>query len=340
MEFWKSIYEKLNKGNALACVFVVENKGSSPGKAGFKMLVSSDNELIGSIGGGSGEYQMVELAKTLFLKHKSKPFVRKMVHHPDAIVDNSGMICFGEQTQVFFVMNADDLPFIKRIIDIYAENKNKTIYINSNGIGFLDEMPNSSEKSIAKTENERLNINSWFNFQDDSNWFYFEKIGYAHTVHIFGGGHVSFELSRMLKWLKFRVVVYDNRNNLPTMKKNLSADEIKTIDFEEAYKYVDDNVSNFVVIMTVAHQFDLLILKQMISKKLGYLGMMASRGKKELIATWLAADGISQERIDTIDTPIGMAINSKTPAEISVSIAAKLISIRNTGNTSIDSNSA
>jgi len=44
-------------------IAVIDRHGSSPGKVGFKMAVSESGAMIGSVGGGVMEYNMVELAK-------------------------------------------------------------------------------------------------------------------------------------------------------------------------------------------------------------------------------------------------------------------------------------
>jgi xanthine dehydrogenase accessory factor len=43
----------------------------------------------------------------------------------------------------------------------------------------------------------------------------------------------------------------------------------------------------------------------------------------------LRREGFPQEQLDAIRTPVGIPINSRTPEEIAVSIAAEIISIKN-----------
>lgn len=61
-----SIYEDILRleGEGLPCALatVVESLGSSPRKAGAKMLVRSDGSISGSIGGGMVEHQVIEKA--------------------------------------------------------------------------------------------------------------------------------------------------------------------------------------------------------------------------------------------------------------------------------------
>jgi xanthine dehydrogenase accessory factor len=43
----------------------------------------------------------------------------------------------------------------------------------------------------------------------------------------------------------------------------------------------------------------------------------------------LVKEGLPREMLDRIRTPVGIPINSRTPEEIAVSIAAEIISVKN-----------
>ena len=66
-------------------------------------------------------------------------------------------------------------------------------------------------------------------------------------------------------------------------------------------------------------------------KPYGYLGMIGSRRKTEIIFEALRREGFSEEAIKTIHAPIGLAINAQTPEEIAISIIAELIQVRGRG---------
>jgi xanthine dehydrogenase accessory factor len=57
----------------------------------------------------------------------------------------------------------------------------------------------------------------------------------------------------------------------------------------------------------------------------GYIGMIASRRKRNTIYDALRAEGVSQTQIDRVHSPIGLAIGAETPEEIAVSIVAEMI---------------
>jgi xanthine dehydrogenase accessory factor len=73
------------------------------------------------------------------------------------------------------------------------------------------------------------------------------------------------------------------------------------------------------------------ILRQVMKQPLGYVGMIGSRRKTEIIFEALRREGFSEEEIKSIHAPIGLAINAQTPEEIAVSIIAELIQVRGGG---------
>jgi len=315
MELWKFIEEKLSTGQKVALLVVIENIGSSPGKAGFKMAVAEDKSMSGSIGGGTAEYKMVELAMKKIINNENQCFIKRLVHDADAEEDKSGMICSGEQTQALIFLDNTDLRVIKQIINCQEEGGKGILSLSPEGIKFL------LNKEFKETWRCSL--------ENENSWIYEELVGLKETIFIFGGGHVSLEFCKIMKMLGFRIIVFDNRDALSTLEKNTFVHKKEIIDYNKAGEYITEGDNSYVVIMTVAHKHDLLVLKQMLRKNLKYLGMMGSKGKIGIIFDILKEEGFTEKEIKKVDMPIGMPIKSKTPAEISISIAGKIIDVKN-----------
>ena len=115
-EPWVFILEKLNQQTKVMLLVVIDNHGSSPGQSGFKMAVSQDGNMMGSIGGGQTEYRLVEKAKTYLLEEKPKIVLKREVHRKEAEKDRSGMICSGEQWVAFYPVNQSSQSTIEQIL--------------------------------------------------------------------------------------------------------------------------------------------------------------------------------------------------------------------------------
>ncbi len=73
----------------------------------------------------------------------------------------------------------------------------------------------------------------------------------------------------------------------------------------------------------------MLALEACLSKELSYLGMMGSPAKIKKIFTKIGEEQIKNSKTKKIHSPVGKSINSISPKEIAVSIAAEIIEISN-----------
>jgi len=64
-----------------------------------------------------------------------------------------------------------------------------------------------------------------------------------------------------------------------------------------------------------------------------YVGLVASRRRGTAVLDMLREDGVSEELIARIDTPAGLDIGARTPAEIALSIVASIIEVRRRSST-------
>ncbi|WP_041283807.1 XdhC family protein [Desulfobacca acetoxidans] len=79
------------------------------------------------------------------------------------------------------------------------------------------------------------------------------------------------------------------------------------------------------MLVTRNHAYDQSVLRQALAAPAGYIGMFASRRKREAIYAALTKEGFPQKDFYRIFSPSGLAIGAETPEEIAVSIAAELI---------------
>lgn len=69
-----------------ALVHLIKVKGSSPGKSGFKLLVAEDGEMVGTIGGGDAERQMVAQAREALQQGRSRSVIYELTTRPGNLV--------------------------------------------------------------------------------------------------------------------------------------------------------------------------------------------------------------------------------------------------------------
>jgi xanthine dehydrogenase accessory factor len=313
--FWTFIKNHIEKDESVILMVVVDSENSSPGRAGFKMAVSKHKEMIGTIGGGRMEHDLVEDVVENLNSGKNILWLKKLYHQGDSRENSSGMICSGAQTIFAITLGRENLQTIEKIIQSFESNKKSAIKLSDAGLTFVEN--NFFQKKIS------------FQFENDTNWFYQENITQQDTIYIIGGGHVGLALSKVMSFLGFYIVTLDNRPSLQTMELNQFADEKRVINYDEIEKYLEEGDHSYIVIVSHTHETDKLTLQKVVNKNFKYIGMMGSKAKVKEIIVSLKRSGIDEEKIKSIHSPIGIEINSETPEEIAISIASEIIKIRN-----------
>lgn len=303
MKTWQFLLNKLLVGQRAILLYVIDNKGSSPGRKGFKMALAEDGQFVGTIGGGIMEVKLLELARSKLKKQDLALVVKQQFHDKKHIENQSGLICSGEQAVAIISLDQHAKKAIQTIIDNTAEEIK--IGCSEKGIKILQNKQQVTEFEIIITLNEQK------------------------RVHIFGAGHVGYALSQVLALLDYHILLYDDRPTLDSLKNNLFANEIHIVDYEK----LDDSCvfenEDAVVIVTSSYRSDKLVLKQLYPKTFSYIGIMGSDAKLAQLYREFEGEGVDIEKLTHLMAPIGVPIYSKTAMEIAISIAGEMIKKRN-----------
>jgi len=300
---WRYALESLRDGRRAVLVFVVDHSGSVPGVTGTRVVVS-DTGFAGTIGGGAAEMQLIERA----VGHHGDAEIYRFLHTPSG----GGTLCSGIQDFAIIPLSENDLDPLQAIVDAIDDNRTGMLHLSSGGVEF---------------ECGETSPHAWTDREEA--WTYSGPIGLEDTLYIIGGGHVGLALSRVMSTLPFRIVVIDNREDLPTMAANRWAHEQHVISFDDIGAHVGDGDRSWVVIMTFGHAHDRKVLEGLLGREFAYLGLMGSKAKVRQMYTSMVADGIPEAALEGVRAPVGISIGSHTPEEIAVSIAAEIIALRN-----------
>jgi xanthine dehydrogenase accessory factor len=235
---------------AVLCI-VTETTGSTPRKAGSKMLVFQDGVIKGTIGGGSIEFQVIQDALKFICG--GTPFTKKF-----HLEDDLKMQCGGTME------------------------------------------------------------------------VYFEPIGCLPKLYIFGGGHIGKALAGYASGIGFRPFVVDQREGIFDDYR-MPGIETMTGDFLQIIDTLSFDTNTYIAIVTHKHDFDEKVLLACINRDFAYLGMIGSKRKvAEIRKNALENHSIPEAQLLKVDMPIGIPFAAETPAEIAISIIAKLIDVKNT----------
>jgi len=312
---WNFIFNSLREAVPVMLLYVLESKGSSPGRQGFFMTVNAKGEMAGSIGGGIMEHKFVELAREKLRAGSQESGVRKQIHDKATEGNQSGMICSGEQTILLYPIQTKDAKHIENIISSLLQNKNGTLILSPEDFQFISNIPADDFE---------------YHFQSEDNWLYNEKTGYKNHLYIIGGGHCALALSKLMRGMDFYIILYEEREGLNTVTQNEFAHEVIIVDDYTALGYhISSGPNQYVVIMTFGYRTDDIALRSLLDKTFSYMGVLGSKKKMEKLFADFRKDGIGESVLQRIHTPVGLAIKSETPEEIAVSIAAEIITVKN-----------
>lgn len=155
-----------------------------------------------------------------------------------------------------------------------------------------------------------------------------EPINVKEKVIIFGAGHCAQALASILCNLNFDIVVYDDRKEWLNPELFPRYTNFILADFSQINENISIEKSDYMIVMTYGHEFDNIVVEQVINLEWQYLGVMGSKSKSAELKAFLQGKA-QPERIIKMNCPIGIPIKSHTPFEIAVSIAGELIKVRN-----------
>lgn len=160
---------------------------------------------------------------------------------------------------------------------------------------------------------------------------YVEPILPTPVVIVIGCGHVGKAVARLAKWLNFRVLVSDDREDLCTAEEVPEADEYYPVQMRELPEQVKINSWTYVVLTTRGVDIDVPGLPGLLNSPASYIGVIGSRRRWETTKSQLLDLGVSEQVLDCVHSPMGLDLGAETPEEIALSIMAEITLVRRGG---------
>jgi len=339
----QSICEMLEKGECLVLATILSHAGSTPRTAGTKMVVCADGKIIGTIGGGLVEAEVMKAAGEIFDTKKAQT---RNFNLTAAAADTMDMICGGHLEILLEPVEANppELEIFRNLCTVWEKGRKglmiaclgtegkcpghiRRCLITDEGTkhGDLVLPPSLSEEMMKNIQRKRHPLVLVL----EEGRFLAEPVFVPETVYIFGAGHVSQKVAILTRMSDFRTVVLDDREEFANWERFPEADEIKVLtDFKQAFSGLEIDRDSYAVIVTRGHSHDKTVLEQALRSNAGYIGMIGSIRKRDAIYKVLSDEGFTLEDFNRVNSPIGLSIGAETPEEIAVSIVAELIAAR------------
>jgi xanthine dehydrogenase accessory factor len=329
MDLYNIIDEYLENGSGGALATIVKKLGAAPREEGAKMFVGQDGKFYGTIGGGCTEAEVWQEARKVI-----KTGVAKLLHYTmdGKQLEDDGMIC-GGNVDIFVEPVSEKYKALYRAIpDMERQGKGALLVtrfsdqafskslIGEDGAVLGDPVAPGIEPDLKRYLCDKKPLVSGDTV--------IEPLQTSPVLYIFGAGHVSQYVSRVAAMVDFNVTVIDDREDFANRERFPEAERVIVDDFTNVFNQLSFHGNEYVVILTRGHKHDALVLEQVMKRPSRYVGMIGSKRKTKMVMDYMKEQGFDEKELESVYAPIGVSINSETPQEIAVSIAAELIKVR------------
>lgn len=296
----------------VAMATLVAARGGSPRPLGAKLFVGEGGRLLGSVSiGGCVDARVVEHGERLLREKAKGEKVTVVVDDAEAL--ELGLACGAE-----FDLLIEPIDLKGRDPAVAAYESAVRISRSGKTALVVTSMPNGAaptrEVLTGQETDARPNA-------------FVERFAPADTLVLVGASDVGAALARQASTLGLRVIVVDGRERYATRDRFRSADEVLVgMPSDLVRPYL--TAGAFVVLAAHDYKYELPILREALRAPVRFVGMLAGRKRADAVRSLLREEGLSDEEIGRLHSPIGLDIGGREPEEIALSIAAQLVAVR------------
>ncbi len=324
----QALNSRIQQGKPSMLITLTEQHGSSPRSAGALMLVGEEGRIAGTVGGGMLEFQAIQKAQAMLQERQGGVFAYSLTNDRAAEL---GMVCGGSVQALFAYLAASDSikAVIERISLCIEGHQTGWLLLPCSGtqIAFYGEDGLTGDDEAGLTFDNIMETDCGV-LEGTRGRCYVQKLQNNSIVYVFGGGHLARELVPLLSHLAFRCVVVDDRPEYAKKESFPDAENVLVCDYADIARHVTVRERDYVIAVTRGHLGDLAVERFALNTPACYIGVVGSRTKIQTVQKMLLSEGFTKDDLSRVTSPIGIPIQSETPAEIAVSIAAQLIDVR------------
>jgi xanthine dehydrogenase accessory factor len=295
----------LEAGESVILATVVSTWGSSPRRPGALMAIRSDGRFVGSVSGGCVEDDLVQQLLRGELDF-DLPRIQEYGVTREA-TQRVGLPCGGRLSLV--IERIDAAPQLQKLLDI-MENRQQIVRRTCLTTG---------ETSLHPVRNAQD-----FEFDGEN---LMKVYGPRWRLLIIGAGELSRRVAQLALSLEYAATICDSR---PEYAEDWRVDGTDFVTTAPAQTIAALRPDRRTAVLALSHTpaLDDEALVAALSSDAFYIGALGSQKSQQARNNRLQKLGLTTAQLSRLDGPAGIAIGSRSPAEIAVSIAAKLIAER------------
>jgi xanthine dehydrogenase accessory factor len=333
-------------GERFALATVVGTWRSAPRQPGAAMVVSPSGEPVGSVSGGCVEGAVYELAQEVISTGEAV-LQRYGVSDDDAFA--VGLTCggiidvfvepvdastFAHLPEVVASVRAHEPVAVASVVDGPGNIGAHLVVWPDRAAGGLgsqrldDAVAADVRGMLDHGTTGLLHIGPDGERRQDELTVFVQSFSPPPRMFVFGAIDFAAAVARVGKFLGYRVTVCDARGVFATRKRFPDADEVVV---EWPHRYLaTQHVDSRAVICVLTHdpKFDVPLLEVALRTDAAYIGAMGSRRTHDDRLARLREEGVPEDALARLSSPIGLDIGARTPEETAVSIAAEIVAHR------------
>jgi len=157
---------------------------------------------------------------------------------------------------------------------------------------------------------------------------FLEKVAMPARLVVLGAGHIALPLARFAADVGFETLVVDGREAWADPARFPAGTRVLCDEPEAVVHELDLDADTAVVVVTHHHPLDQALVRALATSRAGFFGLVGSESKRNKFVMRLRAQGLSDESLARLRSPLGVAIGAVTPEEIALSITAELVAWR------------
>ena len=338
-----------SEGKMTALVTLVHVEGSSYRRPGARMLVTETGELTGAISGGCLEGDALNKALLAMHQQKNMLVTYDSTDEDDAVL-GLGLGCSGIiQVLIQPVNNESEngpMQLLKKVTDSRrnnvlvtlfslndrkAEQPGTVIYKSNDEILYINAVDPSIkriiEEDICTSYKNQLSSFRKYKTADIDITAYIEFVQPAVSLVIVGAGNDAEPVAAMASILGWHVTLVDDGRDKNTKKGRFAGTcHLMVVKPEEVLKNIMLDENTFFLLMTHNYNYDMAMLRELLPKKVRYIGVLGPRKKMDRMLAELETEGlrIMEQQLAALHSPVGLDIGAETPEEIALSMIAEI----------------
>ncbi len=303
-EVFKHALDWCKKGHTVHLATVVKTWGSAPRQAGAMLAVRADGHVVGSVSGGCIEDDLIVRAQESRLPSQPE-LVLYGVSQEEAA--RFGLPCGGTLKLVIEPLQASD--WLEQVVQTTQQQKllGRWLDLKSGQSTLTDAHPGQLTE-VNETGCHFIYGPHW-------------------RLLIIGANQTARALAQIAIMLEFQVIICDPREEF-TAGWDLPGVSFQAGMPDDAVGAIQTDSRTAIVAITHDPKLDDMALLEALISPAFYVGALGSVRNQSKRRERLLSFDLTEKDLDRLHGPVGLAIGSRTPAEIAVAVAAELVQVR------------